>query len=366
MRLNNISQKILMLVLFLCGLGLVQVYSSSYIFATETFENGLLFFNKQLIFTVIGFIAMLSMMFFSWSTIRLIGITIWILSSFALVLTLIPEFSVSVGGATRWIQTPFGFRIQPSEWFKITAPFSFVYFLALKDKWPLHNYLYWIFSLFAFGFPILVLILQPDFGTVVILCALIFSIIFIIGLKWRYVLLFLLSVSFAFYSLIVTQPYRLARVKSFLDPWADPFGSGFQVIQSLLSFHSGGFFGKGLGYGQSKLFFLPEAHTDFTFSVLGEELGFVGFVLLILIYGSLSFYGMKVVFRTEDLSRRIVAFSLTFLFIVSTLTHMAVNLGVLPPTGLVMPFLSYGGNALVCTLLSFGCLIQIENDNMDS
>lgn len=366
MRFNRISRNILLLVFFLSGLGLVQVYSSSYIFATEHYENGLLFFKKQALFTAIGLILILCLSFLSWSKTRLIGITLWFLSSFALILTLVPELSVEVGGATRWLQLPFGFRIQPSEWFKITSPFAFVYFMVLREKWPLHSYLYWAISIFSFTLPVLALILQPDFGSVVLFLTLIFSIFFIMGLKWRYVFLSMLSIFASFYALIVTQPYRLERVKSFLDPWNDPFGSGFQVIQSLLSFHSGGFFGQGLGYGQGKLFFLPEAHTDFTFSVFGEELGFIGFIFLILSYGALSFYGMKVVLKTEDLSKRIVAFSLIFLFVLSTLTHMGVNLGLLPPTGLVLPFLSYGGNALICTLISFGWIIQIENDNIDS
>lgn len=363
MKLNDISQKLLLIVVFLSGLGLVQVYSSSYIFAIENFDNGLLFFKKQFIFTIIGLIGLLVFSFLSWSQTRIIGITLWFLSVVGLILTLVPELSVKVGGAGRWIQMPGGLRVQPSEWFKITSPFAFVYFMALKEKWPLHNYHYWIVSIFSFTLPILILILQPDFGAVVLILCLIFSIFFIMGLKWRYVFSSLFLIMGAFYFLIINQPYRLARVQSFLDPWADATGSGFQVIQSLLSFHSGGFFGQGLGQGQGKLFFLPEAHTDFTFSVLGEELGFVGFNFLLIIYGCLAYYGMKIVFRTEDLSRKIVAFSLVFLFIISTLIHMGVNLGLLPPTGLVLPFLSYGGNALICTLLGFGWLIQIENSN---
>ncbi len=363
MKLTDTSQKILLLIFFLSGLGLVQVYSSSYIFAIEKFDNGLLFFKKQALFTAIGLVCLILLSFLSWSQARLLGITLWFLSVVGLIFTLIPELSVKVGGATRWVQIPFGLRLQPSEWFKITSPFAFMYFMVLKEKWPLHEYLYWIISIFSFTLPILILILQPDFGTVALFLCLIFSIFFIMGLKWRYVFSLMSFIFLLFYVLIVSQPYRMARVQSFLDPWSDPLGAGFQVIQSLLSFHSGGFFGQGLGQGQGKLFFLPEAHTDFTFAVLGEEMGFIGFVFLLIIYGCLAFYGMKVVFKTEDLTRRIVAFSLVFLFIISTLTHIGVNLGVLPPTGLVLPFLSYGGNALVCTLISFGWIIQIENSS---
>ncbi len=361
---SKLSQKILLFVFFLSGLGLVQVYSSSYIFATETFEKGLLFFNKQFIFMLIGFIGLFLLTYLSWAKVRLIGMSLWVISVFGLILTLIPEISAKVGGSQRWVEMFFGVRFQPSEWFKLTSPFAFVYFMALKEKWPLHLGLYWLISIFSFSLPILILILQPDFGSVLLFLSLIFSLFFILGLKWRYVVSFLFFLVAVTYALIVSQPYRVSRIQAFLDPWKDPLGSGFQVIQSLISFHSGGFFGQGLGQGQGKLFFLPEAHTDFTLSILGEELGFVGFVIFLFLYGGLGYYGLQVVFRTEDLSKKIVAFSMIFLFLISTLVHTGVNLGVLPPTGLVLPFLSYGGNALVCTLLSFGWIIQIENSNV--
>lgn len=365
MKFNNLSRKILLCVVFISGFGLVQVYSSSYIFATETFESGLLFFRKQCLFAVFGLIGLFILSQLSWSKVRFIGIGLWFISVIGLVLTLIPEISVKVGGSQRWVQLPFGFRFQPSEWFRITSPFAFIYFMALKEKWPFHINLYWLISTFSFGLPILVLYLQPDFGSVILFLMLIFSLFFILNVRWKYIFTSLFIGCSSIIMLILNQPYRIARIEAFLDPWKDPLGTGFQVIQSLLCFYSGGFFGQGLGQGQGKLFFLPEAHTDFTLAVLGEEMGFMGFVFLMLIYGYLGFYGMKVVFRTEDLSKRIVAFGMIFLFLTSSLIHFGVNLGLLPPTGLVLPFLSYGGNALVCTLLSFGWIIHIENENIE-
>ena len=362
--MSSLSQKILLLIVFLSGLGLVQVYSSSYIFATETFEQGLLFFKKQCLFTVLGFIGFFIIVHLSWAQSRFIGISLFFLSVLALVLTLIPDVSVSVGGSRRWIQMPFGFRLQPSEWFKLTCPFAFVYFLALKEKWPLHFHLYWLMVGSSILLPIMILMSQPDFGAVVLFLSLIFSLFFILGLKWRYVFSFLICSFGLLYFLITLREYRVARLQAFLDPWQDPLGIGFQIIQSLLSFHSGGFWGQGLGQGQSKLFFLPEAHTDFTLAVLGEEMGFIGFSFVLFLYACLGYLGMRVVFRTEDLSKKIVAFSMVFLFLVASLVHFGVNLGLLPPTGLVLPFLSYGGNALLCTLLSFAWLIQIENSNV--
>ena len=363
MKFSKLSQKILLLVVFLSGLGLVQIYSSSYIFATEEFENGLLFFKKQFIFTVCGFIGLFIVSYLSWSKGRILGISLWFLSLLTLVLTLIPDLSVSVGGSRRWLSVPLGLRFQPSEWFKLTCPFALIYFMVLKDKWPLHPHFYWLTAGFSIILPVLVLMGQPDFGATVILFCWLFSITFILGLKWRYIFLSMGVSFFIFLGLVLSKGYRADRMKAFLDPWQDPLGIGFQTIQSLLSFHSGGFLGQGLGQGQSKLFFLPEAHTDFTLAVLGEELGFIGFVSILFIYAYLIYYGVKVVTRTVDLSKKLVAFSILFMFVISTFVHFAVNLGLAPPTGVVLPFLSYGGNAIVTTLLGFGWMIQIENEN---
>ena len=363
MKISKLSQQILLLVIFLSGVGLVQIYSSSYIFATESFENGLLFFKKQSLFTFIGFIGLFSLTFLSWPKSRVIGISLWFFSLLTLVLTLIPDISASVGGSRRWLDVSLGFRFQPSEWLKITCPFALIYFMVLKEKWPLHRHLYWLTAGFSVVLPILVLMSQPDFGSVVILFCWLFFIVFIMGLKWRYVFLSLALSSASFLFLVFSRGYRVARMQAFLDPWQDPLGIGFQIIQSLIGFHSGGFFGQGLGQGQSKLFFLPEAHTDFTLAVLGEELGFLGFIVILLLYAYLIYCIVKVAIRTVDISKKLVVVSILFMFVMNTFVHFGVNLGLLPPTGVVLPFLSYGGNAIVTTLLGFGWIIQIENEN---
>ncbi len=360
---TSYSQNILLCIFFLSGLGLVQVYSSSYIFATEHYNNGLYFFNKQLIFTIIGFIGFFIFSYMPWKYNRYIGMILWFVSVLALVLTLVPQVGVSIGGAKRWLGLPFGFRFQPSELLKITTPFIIAYLVVLREMWPLHKILFWMVPFFALGFPLMILILQPDFGTMVLLLMLCGSIVFILGLKWRYIFLVLLSLSSLFYLLITNQPYRFARWKGFLDPWQDPTGKGFQMIQSLLGLHSGGLFGTGMGKGQSKLFFLPEAHTDFTLSVLGEEMGFIGLSVLFLVYSGLIFTVFKVVLKIHDYYQKILAFGLIFIFSISVLIHSAVNLGLVPTKGLALPFLSYGGSSLVCTFFLFGWLMSLERDN---
>ena len=209
----------------------------------------------------------------------------------------------------------------------------------------------------------MVLALQPDFGTIVLFFCLALSIVFVLGVQWKYISLALALVGLSMYLMVVFTPYRMARIKAVLDPWSDPLQTGFQVIQSMISFHSGGFLGVGLGQGQGKLFFLPEAHTDFTLAVFGEEAGFLGFGVLLALYSLLIYYGMRIALRTQDLLQKVLAFSLSMVFAFSAMIHIGVNLGILPPKGLTLPFMSYGGSALVCSFLLFGWLLNIEKHN---
>ena len=360
-----INRKVLLLVLLLAGLGLVQIYSASYIFSIEKYNDGLFFFKKQVIFSIAGLLILLFLATISWKWARFFGISLWVLSVLLLVATLIPGIGVTAGGAQRWLDLPFGFRFQPAELFKVSSPFAFMYLIALKEQSFFNSrpLLYWMFPVFMFALPILVLALQPDFGTIFLFFCLTLSIIFVLGLKWRYICAALFLVSLGMYLMVIFTPYRMARIKAVLNPWSDPLETGFQVIQSMISFHSGGMFGVGLGHGQGKLFFLPEAHTDFTLAVFGEETGFFGFCVLLTLYALLIYYGMRIAFRTKDLLQKVLAFSLSIVFAFSTIIHIGVNLGILPPKGLTLPFMSYGGSALVCTLLLFGWLLNIEKHN---
>ena len=361
---SALNRKILLLVLLFTGLGLVQVYSASYIFSIEKYGDGLFFFKKQVLFSAIGLAGLFFIAGLSWKWARFLGIGLWVFSVLILTATLIPEVGVSAGGAKRWLALPFGFHIQPSELFKATTPFAFIYLMVLKDKNVFQNpVLFWVFPIFAFGWPLFVLSLQPDFGTIVLFFCAGLSTVFVLGLKWRYIVLALLAGLILFGFMVIFEPYRAARLKAFLDPWSDQMGTGFQVIQSMVSVHSGGVLGSGLGLGQGKLFFLPEAHTDFTLAVFTEETGFLGFLTVLVLYGLLIYYGLKVSLRTQDILQKILAFSLVMVFSFSIFIHVGVNLGILPPKGLTLPFISYGGSSLICYLLLFGWLLNIEKNN---
>lgn len=355
---KSLSSPLLLALLTLMGIGLVQVYSSSYIFATESFSDGLYFFKKQLIFAAIS---LFTLIFFSQISLKLVekwGWTVWVGASFALLLTFIPHIGVQAGGAARWIQLPFGMRFEPSEVLKFSFALLFAALLtknenALKQvKWPM--------ILVMIVAPLLILLKQPDFGSFAIIICVAVGLLFAFGLRWRYIVTAFIVLIPAFYVLVMSKPYRRARVMAFLDPWSDPDQKGFQVIQSMLSFHSGGLTGAGLGQGQGKLFFLPEAHTDFTLAVLGEEMGFLGFFLVLSLYGFIVLRGFQIAVKCENPFRRALALGISMTFALSVFINSGVVMGLLPTKGLTLPFLSYGGSSLVVLCMMFGLLLNIE------
>ena len=357
------SRNILLCLFFLTGLGLVQVYSSSFLFAEERYENGLFFFRKQLLFSILSFALFFALAKTPWKYNRHIGMILWLVSVLALVLTLFPSLSASVGGARRWLILPFGLRFQPSELLKATSPFLLAWMLVLKEKWPLQDIFFWLVPLCALSLPLTILMLQPDFGTVVLLSATIFALLFLLGMRLLYFSLLSLLMSAVALFIIKAELYRSARLSAFFNLWDDPLGKGFQIIQSLLGVHSGGLFGSGLGKGQIKLFFLPEAHTDFSFAVLAEETGFIGVFLVLSLYGFLIYSGWSLSLKINDYYEKILSFCLVFVFALSVFVHCAVNLALLPAKGLALPFLSYGGSSLLCVFLLFGFLISLDKNN---
>ena len=360
---SPLSRNILLCLFFLSGLGLIQVYSSSFLFAIETYGDGLYFFKKQLLFSFMGWILFFVLVFIPWKYNRYLGMFLYFFSVVLLILTLFPQTSVSAGGARRWMLFPFSFRFQPSELLKVSTPFLLVWLLVLKEKWFLQKIFFWFIPFFALSLPFLILILQPDFGSLILLMALILALVFVLGTPWSYFILSFAAVAGILVYFVASESYRMSRLEAFFNPWEDPSGKSFQVIQSLLGVHSGSLWGAGLGKGQSKLFFLPEAHTDFTLAVFAEETGFIGLSILFSVYAFLIYLGWSISLRAYDFYEKALSFCLVFVFALSVFIHCAVNLALLPTKGLALPFLSYGGSSLVCVFLLFGWLISIERNN---
>lgn len=358
------SSPLFLSIIALIGVGLVQVYSTSYIFATEVFDNGLQFFIRQVLFAVISVVVLIGVSRLPLRWVEKFGWVLWMAASVGLLLTFIPGLGVKVGGASRWIQLPFGVRFEPSELLKFSFPLLFGSLLARNSealKSTFGRFKWWTYAMMV-GLPLIILLKQPDFGSFVIILCVGLGLLFAFGLKWRYILASVAILIPSFYVLVMRVPYRRARMMAFLDPWSDPAQKGFQVIQSMLSFHSGGLTGEGLGQGQGKLFFLPEAHTDFTLAVFGEEMGFIGFLVLLGIYGFVIFRAFQIAIKSDNFFHKAFATGTGMTFGLSVFINAGVVMGLLPTKGLTLPFLSYGGSSLVTLCLMFGILLNIERN----
>ncbi|WP_347358077.1 putative lipid II flippase FtsW [Bdellovibrio sp.] len=357
--LRYLSSSLFLAIITLLGIGLVQVYSSSFIFAIESYGDGLFFFKRQLIFAVLAMGVLIGTIHIPFRYIEKYGWALWLAATLGVLATFVPGLGVRVGGAIRWIQLPFGVRFEPGELLKIAFSVWFASLVCRQENFLGRVKWHWI--VLAMIAPLGLLLKQPDFGTFAIILMVGVTLLFAFGLQWKYIAASVAVLIPAFYFLVMSVPYRRARVLAFLDPWADPAQKGFQVIQSMLSFHSGGLTGAGLGQGQGKLFFLPEAHTDFTLAVLGEEMGFVGFVLILALYGFVVFRGMQIAVKAEEPFKRALALGLSVTFGLSVFINAGVVMGLLPTKGLTLPFLSYGGSSLVSLCFMFGLILNIEN-----
>ena len=358
-RFENIDRVVLWIILGLMGFGLVQVYSSSYILAIDEFANGLFYVRKQVLFTLVGLLSIGVLVFLKTSHLMKLGQWLYYPCVFVLLLTLIPGVGVKVGGASRWLPLFGSFRVEPSEFIKVLILFPLSAWLACVQDSSIPFKVKGMQILGLAG-PLLIFIFQPDYGSFVLCSWVVLILLFIFFRPLWPVFAAVGGFGIISLALLFSEPYRVKRIQTYLDPWTDPKGAGFQVIQSLLSFRSGGFWGRGLGESQGKLYFLPEAHTDFTLAILGEEWGFFGFFVFMMLILTLIIKGLKITMDQEDLRRRILSFGLITLFTYSVFFNVCVVLGLLPTKGLSLPFMSYGGSSLIATCLLFGTLLNLS------
>lgn len=333
--------------------GLVMVYSASYIFAKETFGSSTHFFFKQLLFLVIGLggacLVAKTKMNFWYKNIYAINIIATIL----LLLTMTP-LGVDIKGSHRWLNL-FGFNFQPGEFIKYTVAFSSVYYFYHYSAYELKQRL---LGALHFVIPLILLVVQPDFGTFTITSILVAFSCFLSPFPRKLFYSFLTVGIIGAGFILVAAPYRVKRLLVFLDPWSDPQNSGFQIIQSYLAFANGHLFGQGMGNSNEKLFYLPEAYNDFIFSVVGEELGFIGVLFIVLLFLALAFLGFKLaLYAKSRINQQLIAL---FIFSISlqAFLNMGVVLGLLPTKGLNLPFISYGGSSLVANLMAIGLIFS--------
>jgi len=351
---------LLLIVFVLVGIGIVMVYSSSSISAATRFGDGNYFLKRQSCFALIGLLFMLLIMNIRYQVLKRFVYPIIITSFLLLILVLVPGIGTTIGGSSRWFRIgPLSF--QPSELAKLSLLIFLAYSLAKKEKKIKSLSIGFLPHLIVTLVMCVLVLLQPDFGTTMILLFLFLILSFIAGTKIRYLAYVLSAMSVGCYFLISCVGYRLSRITAFLDPWKDPTSTGFQIIQSFLAFGAGGLWGTGLGDGKQKLFYLPEPHTDFIFSIIGEELGFIGVLIVIIFFIILLCCGVKIALKAPDLFSTYLAVGITSLIGLHAVMNLGVVMGLLPTKGSTLPFISYGGTSLVINLISIGILLNISS-----
>src|SRR5712692_4932005 len=346
-------------VVLLLSAGIVMVYSASAIVAADRFQDPYLFLKKQLVWALLGAGCLLAALRIDYRRLERLGWPILLAAGVLLVLVLVPPLAQPINGTRRWLRLgPVSF--QPAE----LAKLALVIYLAgyfTRTREGIEDVRRGLLQPLVIAAALAGLILiQPDLGNCLTLVAVTFALLYLAGSPVRY-LGFVTAAALPFVALSIwLAPYRLRRITTFIDPWSDPRGSGFQIIQSWLALGSGGLFGRGIGESKQKLFYLPEAHTDFIFAVIGEELGFVGAMTIIALFAVLVWRGLRVGLRAPDPFGAYLALGITVLIATQTLVNLGVVTGALPTKGLPLPFISFGGSALLVTMMSTGVLLNIS------
>lgn len=346
--------------MLLTGLGALMIYSTTSVVTPVLAKKGIteFFYFKRHLFTIfigLSFLFIASRM--SAGFLKKISIPLLIVSFILMVLVFVPGIGASAGGAQRWIKL-WPSTFQPSELVKL----AMVIFLARYMSMPgfrTDNFL-------SFLKPVLVMVMfqiailkQPDFGAAMSLAFLTFAMLFLSGVRLRYIAA-LLCLALPVVVKLAMQPYRLKRITSFLNPWDNPQGSGFQLIQSFIALGSGGITGVGLGSSKQKLAYLPESHTDFIFSIIGEEFGFFGVMVVIALFLFLFIKGIAIAYRAKDQFVYYLATGLSLMIALQALINFAVATGMVPTKGLPLPFISYGGSSLLVNMVAVGILLNIS------
>jgi len=343
----------------LLGFGVVMVLNVSYFLAEARYGDPYLFFRKHVIAVAVGVVLMLIV-----SRLRLELLERWAsivlpLCVLALLLVLTPGIGAERGGARRWIAFG-GFSLQPSEFVKLGVVFFLARWIS-RHREVMHQFRNGVVpAMVCVGVCSGLILCQPDFGTAVILGLLLLLMLYVGGAQPLHVLGLVGCGAIAMIAAVQLAPYRMRRLLAFLDPWQQSQDAGFQLVQSLIAFGSGGLSGVGLGQSKQKMLFLPEAHTDFIFALVGEELGVIGAIVVLALFAVVALRGFRVAARHPDSFASLLAFGLTAVLMLSAVVNVGVVLGMLPTKGLPLPFLSYGGSALLATMLEVGVLAALS------
>lgn len=352
--------KLLLFAVVLISLfGALMIYSSSYVWADYKFNDPYKYLKSQGIFLILGYIIMYIVSKYPYQNYKKLSNIIFGICLTMLALVLIPGIGTVRNGSRSWFGLG-GFGIQPSEFTKLGLIIFTSKYLSNNEK-TLKNIKKGIFPilevlLLIFG----LIMLEPDFGTGVVIVMTIIVLLFVSGVKMNFFIKIGILGLIGVIILIIIAPYRMKRIVSFLNPWSDPLGSGFQIIQSLYAIGPGGLLGLGLGNSIQKHFYLPEPQTDFIFSIISEEFGFMGVLIVSTLFILIITSGFKIAMKCEDKFGKYLAFGITFGLAFQALLNLMVVTGLIPVTGVTLPFLSYGGSSLLISLIGMGVLLNIS------
>ncbi|VAW56760.1 Cell division protein FtsW [hydrothermal vent metagenome] len=359
---EGLDSVLIVLVVCLLGLGLVMVASASIGIADSKTSTPFFYLYRQLIAAALGLFA--AIMIFK---VRLVyweksGIILLALSFVMVIVVLIPGIGKTVNGSTRWI--PIGFlNLQVSELVKLFLMIYVAGYLVRHGEQVRSSLLGFLKPMFMVGVVCLFLLLEPDFGASVVIMATVLGMTFLAGVRFTQFVAIMSLLGSAAALLVVTSPYRMQRLTAFVNPWADPYDSGFQLTQSLIAIGSGSWTGAGLGSSVQKLFYLPEAYTDFLFAILAEELGLIGVVVVISLYAGLVFRAFVIAKKAESCGNQFasyLSYGIGIWLGLQAFINIGVNMGVLPTKGLTLPLMSYGGSSLIVVCAALGLLLRIS------
>ena len=349
--------------LFLATLALicasvVMVYSASALVALERIQQPYLFVTRQMMWAAVGIAVLSIVMRIDYRAYRNDKM-IWLLLGLVGLMLVAVLFSRPINGTRRWFGIG-GFGIQPSELAKMAA-ILFTALMLERRRARINELQYSLLPIaLIVGGLVTLILLEPDFGTAVSLIAVIAVMVFAAGISYRYLLGAALLALPALYVILMQADYRRRRLLTFMDPWADPLGDGFQIIQSLIAVGTGGVFGKGLMNGVQKLFYLPEPHTDFIYAVISEETGLIGASLVLLCFCVIAWRGMRTAMRAPDSFGAFLALGITMMLVLQAFVNISVVLGLMPTKGIPLPLVSSGGSSMLINLLGVGVLLNIS------
>jgi len=356
--MRSVRISILTIISILVCIGIVMIYSASAIYAYGSVGDSMYFLKRHLLYLAIGLVMMVGAMAVDLNKLRGLAKPLMLFALFLLALVLIPHIGKETAGARRWFRVGL-VNFQPSEFAKIAIMVYMADLIARKKdlmKSFVHGY---VPAIAVLGLTVGLVLLEPDLGTAATITFISFILFYVSGVRAPYILASFLASIPVLYVLLFRVPFRRKRMIIFLNPWADKRGTGFQIIQSFIALGSGGIFGVGLGQSKQKLFYLPASHTDFIFSIVGEELGFLGAASIVALFMLFVWEGMKVVFKAPGMFERMLSLAIVSLIAIEAIINIGVTAGALPTKGLPLPFISYGGSGLIFHLTAIGLLLNV-------